>query len=513
MSSRIKRNINNLLIHIALQHHHKSLSQAPSSYFSTSKAPLQNTDTREINNIDTSSSLPFFYYELIHQSKKLNSLARVGRIHTPNGIIDTPSYVPVATNAALKGVDFRTLDDYCYDNVMIQANKNMCNNYDANDYSYISKQLVFCNTYHLLLHPGREIIRDAGGLHKFTARLKNRNTSRLESLSGGGGGGPFITDSGGFQVFSLMYGSIESERRQEEQYDDQSDNYMYHQGQDQQLKRKHNHKPHWNLNVMGPKAVNVTEEGVTFQSYRDESTILLTPENTIHAQKDFGADIIIPLDELPPHHISRQTLVESVRRSHRWEKRSLDVHLQNLKKQAMYGVIHGGLDSKMRVESLDYITSLPFDGFAIGGSLGKNRQDLKKLLSWFMPLFEIRDEKQRLKPRHLLGIADEESIRNAVALGIDTIDSCFPTKLGRHGTLLTSDGYLRIKRGQHARSFGMPIEEGCLCRTCQRYDRAYMNHLFKSNDPLAMTLGTQHNLFYMQKLMAGIRQDILNDKI
>lgn len=537
MSPSMKRKINNLLIqhssydNIALQHHHKSFSQLSSSYFSTSLSPLQNTVTREINNnFHTSSSSldkPFFYYELIHQSKKPNSLARVGRIHTPNGIIDTPSYVPVATNAALKGVDFRTLDDYCYDNVMIQINENMmnmCNNdanynaknddngNDENDYSNISKQLVFCNTYHLLLHPGREVIRDAGGLHKFTARLKNRNNDRLERLSGGG---PFITDSGGFQVFSLMYGSIESERRQQEQYDDQSNNYMHHQEQEQeqQLKRKHNHKPHWNLNVIGPKAVTVTEEGVTFQSYRDESTILLTPENTIHAQKDFGADIIIPLDELPPHHISRQTLVESVRRSHRWEKRSLDVHLQNLKKQAMYGVIHGGLDTKMRVESLDYISSLPFDGFAIGGSLGKNRQDLKKLLSWFMPLFENKDEKQRLKPRHLLGIADEESIRNAVALGIDTMDSCYPTRLGRHGTLLTSDGYLRIKRGQHARSFGMPIEEGCLCRTCQRYDRAYVNHLFKCNDPLAMTLGTQHNLFYMQKLMAGIRQDILNDKL
>jgi len=445
----------------------------------------------------SSSSSSFFHYELIHQSNKESSMARVGRIHTPNGIIETPSYVPVATNAALKGVDFYTLDNHGYDNIVHQQHDHTTNttHYKSSNY----KQLVFCNTYHLLLYPGREIIRDAGGLHKFTSRAKNRNGL-------GSGGGPFITDSGGFQVFSLMYGSIESERQQKYQHNDQ-----------QELKRSHVHKPHWNVNVMGPDAVSVTEEGVTFKSYRDESTILLTPESTIHAQKDFGADIIIPLDELPPHHISRQTLVDSVRRSHRWEARSLKTHLENVNNQAMYGVIHGGLDVNMRVESLDYISSLQFDGFAIGGSLGTNRDDLKKLLQWFMPLFD-KDDKQsnyrRFKPRHLLGIADEESIRNAVALGIDTMDSCYPTRLGRHGTLLTTnEGLLRIKRGKHSRSYGIPIEEGCLCKTCQKYDRAYLNHLFKVDDPLAMTLGTQHNLFYMQKLMKTIRDDILNDKI
>ena len=140
------------------------------------------------------------------------------------------------------------------------------------------------------------------------------------------------------------------------------------------------------------------------------------------------------------------------------------------------------------------------------------------LLSWFMPLFEKekdegfhgRDNEQysrRLKPRHLLGIADEESIRNAVALGIDTMDSCYPTRLGRHGTLLTSKGVIRIKRGAHAKSFGIPIEDGCMCKTCQGYDRAYLNHLFKTNELLAMMLGTQHNLYYMQKLMSDIRNE------
>ncbi len=243
-------------------------------------------------------------------------MARVGKIHTPNGIIDTPSYVPVATNAVLKGVDFSTLDDF---------------NFEHNDNSNSnSKQLVFCNTYHLLLHPGREVIRRAGGLHKFTSRGKNRN---------GTGGGPFITDSGGFQVFSLMYGSVHSERQQQQQQQQQQKQQQQQQipTNKPELKKTLVHKPHWNLSVMGPNAVKVSEEGVQFSSYRDGSEILLTPESTIHAQKDFGADIIIPLDELPPHHISRETLVESVRRSHRWEARSLLTHLENVNNQAMYG--------------------------------------------------------------------------------------------------------------------------------------------------------------------------------
>lgn len=463
-------------------------SRSTRALWSLSKFTNLGGDTTSATNNPDPVEEQFFHYELIHQSKKAGSMARVGRLHTPNGTVDTPSYVPVATNAALKGVDFSTLDDHSYET---------SRNHNISGTSHNSKQLVFCNTYHLLLHPGREVIREAGGLQKFTSRAKNRK---------GLGGGPFITDSGGFQVFSLMYGSIEAERQNKTSASGDK------QSNQQQLKKRLIHKPHWNLNVMGPKSVKVSEEGVTFQSYRDGSTILLTPENTIHAQKDFGADIIIPLDELPPHHISRETLVDSVRRSHRWEARSLQTHLENINNQAMYGVIHGGLDVNLRTESLDYISSLPFDGFAIGGSLGKNRKDLKDLLSWFMPLFE-NDERRRLKPRHLLGIADEESIRNAVPLGIDTMDSCYPTRLGRHGTLLTSDGPIRIKRGAHATSYGVPIEEGCMCKTCQNYDRAYLNHLFKANEPLAMMLGTQHNLFYMQKLMANIREDIMNDKI
>jgi queuine tRNA-ribosyltransferase len=393
----------------------------------------------------------FFRYELLHQSTK--SQARVGRIHTPHGIIDTPGFVAVATNAALKAVDFRDADDS-------------------------GQQLTFANTYHLILQPGSEIIRDAGGIHKYTGRLDR----------------PFITDSGGFQVFSLAYGSVQEE--------------LASKGE---LKRRSISEKKSQIRDMGSDPVKVTEQGVQFRSYRDGSKFLLTPESTVQAQKDIGADIIIPLDELPPYHIDRDLLVESVDRSHRWEARSLQEHLKDVKGQAMYCVVHGGIDKELRTKSVEYLTSLPFDGYAIGGSLGNGRQELKDLLEWMMPMFD--EGERRFKPRHLLGIADEESIRNAVTRGLDTLDSCYPTRIGRHGTLLTREGPLKIRSGKYSRQFGVKIDDACTCRTCLRYDRAYLWHLHKANEPLFEQLATLHNIQYMNDMMAQIRQDIMDDKL
>lgn len=397
-------------------------------------------------------SRDFFRFEILHESSK--SQARVGRIHTPHGTIDTPGFVAVATNGALKGVDFRAADD-------------------------AGQQLIFANTYHLMIHPGAELIADAGGIHKFTNR-QNR---------------PFITDSGGFQVFSLAYGSVHEE--------------LSSKGE---LKRKNPSKNDKHNNpAMSEDAVKVSESGVTFRSYRDGSKFLLTPETTVQAQKMIGADIIIPLDELPPYHIDRDVLVESVNRSHRWEARSLQEHLKNVNQQAMFCVVHGGIDRELRTQSVDYLTSLPFDGYAIGGSLGNGRQELKELLSWMMPMFDEGDKKA--KPRHLLGIADEESIRNAVARGIDTLDSCYPTRLARHGSILTRDGGIKIKSGKYSRQFGVKLDEECNCTTCQQYDRAYMWHLFKASEPNGIFLAAIHNIQYMNDLMARIREDIMADRI
>jgi len=390
-------------------------------------------------------SRPFFKFEIIHESTK--SGARVGRIHTPHGVVDTPAFVAVATNGALKGVDFRDADD-------------------------AGQQLIFCNTYHLLLQPGPDIIRDAGGLHSFT----NRN------------GGPFITDSGGFQVFSLAYGSVHDELKSKGE-----------------LKRASAKKGD------RPNPVTVTEKGVTFRSYRDGAKILLTPESTVEAQKKIQSDIILPLDELPPYHIDRDLLVKSVERSHRWEARSLTEHLKNVNDQAMYGIVHGGLDKELRKSSVDFVTSLPFDGYAIGGSLGNGRDELKGLLDWLMPMFY--DEKDRTKPRHLLGIADEESVRYAAGLGVDSMDSSYPTKLGRHGSLLSKNGIVHIRRSKHAKQYGVKIDEECTCKTCAQYDRAYLCHLFKASEPLAIQLGALHNIHYMNQLMSEIRNDIMENKI
>ena len=395
----------------------------------------------------------FFRYELIHQSTKPGSQARVGRIHTPHGIIDTPGFVAVATNGALKGLTFEDADKS-------------------------NQQLIFCNSYHLLLQPGPQLIEEAGGLHKFTRRDENR---------------PFITDSGGFQVFSLAYGSVHEE--------------ITSGGQLKKATISKNRKP------MGNESpVKVSEEGVIFRSYRDGKKISLTPESTVQAQKAYGADIIIPLDELPPYHIDRERLAESVSLSHRWEARSLKEHLKDIRQQAMYCVVHGGLDRDLRQQSVDYLTSLPFDGYAVGGSLGSNHEELMELLDWMMPMFDS-NESRRNKPRHLLGIADEKGILGAVQRGFDTMDSCYPTRIARHGTLLSSEGKIHIKSSKHSKSFGMPIDPKCSCPTCTKYDRAYLWHLFKAKEPLFIQLAVQHNIHYMNDFMAQIRQDIMDNKI
>jgi queuine tRNA-ribosyltransferase len=209
--------------------------------------------------------------------------------------------------------------------------------------------------------------------------------------------------------------------------------------------------------------------------------------------------------------VDRDHLSDSVERTHRWEARSLKEHLLDVRNQSMYCVVHGGLDRELRKKSVDYLTSLPFDGYAIGGSLGNGREELKELLSWLMPMFE--EDNRRSKPRHLLGIADEESIRNAVERGLDTLDSCYPTRLGRHGTLLSRQGTIRLKSGKYARAFGQKIDDECTCSTCQQHDRAYLWHLFKANEPVAITLASVHNIHYMNDLMRDLRQKILNDEI
>lgn len=376
--------------------------------------------------------LPYFRFEILHRSKK--SRARVGRIHTPHGIIDTPNFVAVGTNGTLKALD----------NSMVDS---------------IGLQLMFCNTYHLLLQPGAEVVRRAGGLHKFINRKF-----------------PIITDSGGFQVFSLAYGSVADE-----------------------LKSRGARKTDGTV-------MKISEDGVLFRSYRDGSKVLLTPETSIQAQKAFGADIIIPFDELPPYHIGRDLLKLSLERTHRWEKRSLEEHLKNPQQQAMYAVIHGGVDPEFRKESCDYLTNLPFDGFAIGGSVGKTKPEMFEMLSSALP--RLPEE----KPNHLLGIGDLESLKLCMPLGIDTFDSSYPTRAARHGHLLTKEGGIKVEKAAYASDFG-PIEHDCKCWTCQNFSVAYLHHLFKARELTAYNLATVHNLYFMVELMRNVRAQIFEDQI
>ena len=373
-----------------------------------------------------------FTFKLTHTSKK--SHARVGRIYTPHGIIDTPNFVGVGTNATLKAIDTATAHD-------------------------IGLQLMFCNTYHLMLQPGTALIKKAGGLHKFMNRTM-----------------PVITDSGGFQVFSLAYGTVKDE-----------------------LKSRGQKKG--NCSVL-----KISEDGVLFRSYRNGDKILLTPETSVAAQKDLGADIIIPFDELPPYHVDQKSLVESLHRTHRWEKRSLDVHLQNKNNQAMYAVIHGGINKNLRKESCDFLTNLPFDGFSIGGSLGKNHEEMVDMLTYLMP--QLPDN----KPNHLLGIGDLVSLESCIKLGIDTFDSSHPTRCARHGLLFTKQGMVRILQSNNKDNFE-PIDKTCSCMVCQKYSRAYLRHLFKAKELTAYTLATIHNLHFMVKLMEEYREKILNDQM
>jgi len=373
-----------------------------------------------------------FKFELIHQSKK--SAARVGKIHTPHGIIDTPNFVAVGTNATLKAVDNHLMND-------------------------IDLQLMFCNTYHLMVQPGTQTVANAGGLHKFINRNK-----------------PIITDSGGFQVFSLAYGTVHDELKSKG-------------------KKKHD-----------GSVLKITEDGVLFRSYRNGNKLLLTPETSVEAQKQLGADIIIPFDELVPYHIDKKALVKSVHRTHRWEKRSLDAHLQNRNNQAMYGVIPGTIDQPLRKMSCDYLTSLDFDGFAVGGSLGKNREEMFELLKFTMPLLP------KEKPNHLLGIGDLESLQTCITFGIDTFDSSHPTRCARHGLLFTSHGKRKILAGSNKENF-RPIDENCSCFVCKKYTLAYLHHLYKAKEMIGYTLATIHNLQFMVDLMAQYRQKILDDEL
>jgi len=353
-----------------------------------------------------------------------SSRARVGTITTSHGDILTPAFVPVGTHGALKGV--------------LATNS----------------PLIFCNTYHLIVHPGTAVIAEMGGIHRWMHRSQ-----------------PIITDSGGFQLFSLS------------------------QQPGDELKKNRSHNEH--------SVVKVTEEGAWFRSYRDGNLIFLSPEGSVEAQKQIGADIILPLDELLSHYVSPQRLQESFDRTHRWQQRSLEAHQKKPSGQAMYGIIHGGTNLDLRKRSAEFLGELPFDGFAIGGSLGRCKEDVVSI---------VEHTKHFLPPEapiHLLGIGDLDTIQACIPLGVDTFDSCYPTRAARHGQLLTHEGTIKIGNTRY-RVDPRPLCPQCACESCvQHYSRSYLHHLFKTKEVNYTTLSTQHNLQFMIKWMGEQRTFLL----
>lgn len=410
---------------------------------------LNGTQRKRCAWYDACVSNTVFGFEITATDKQ----ARTGVLRTAHGEVQTPAFVAVGTQGTIKALT-------------------------PEQAQTAGTQLIFGNTYHLYLRPGAELVAQHGGLHRFM------NWNR-----------PILTDSGGFQVFSLG-ASVE-----------------HGVGKIANIFPGEEPAPQRRL-AKRESFVKVTEDGVHFRSHHDGSKHYFTPEHSIGVQKQLGADMVLAFDECTsPLHDERYT-ERSMHRTHRWAVRSLDafndlpqVHDYE---QALYGIVQGGAYQALREESAKVIGEMPFHGMAIGGNLGMTRQDMYDILDWTMPY--LPDP----KPRHLLGIGDVPSIFEAVMRGVDTFDCVLPTRNARNGALLVrkdDDGRvpknhrLNIQNARHATSM-KPISEDCSCYTCKTYTRAYLRHLFKANESLAASLATIHNLQFMNDLMADIRTAI-----
>ena len=377
--------------------------------------------------------------------KKGPSLARVGKIVTPHGVINTPAFIAVGTKAAVRGLTVEMLLD-------------------------AGVEAVLANTYHLYMQPGEALVKKMGGLHK----MMNWN-------------GPTMTDSGGFQAFSLgvAYGEgiskfIASSAPSREDIEDAYD-----------LERV-------------DKKAKITEDGVEFKSTIDGSTHFLSPERSMEIQHVIGADIMVAFDECTSPHATYEYLKEAMDRTHRWAKRSLDAHRSSVFAdiQGLLGVVQGGRHKDLREESAKAIGAMDFDGFAIGGSFVK--EDMEEAVRW---VNEILPEN---KHRHLLGVGEPEDLFLGVENGCDTFDCVSPTRLGRHGTVYTKRGKIHIGNAEFQSDL-KPIDESCECYACKNYTRAYIAHLHKSREMLGPMLCSIHNIYLIVNLVKNMRQAIIEN--
>ena len=370
-------------------------------------------------------------------------LGRTGTIHTPHGDIQTPAFVTVGTKATVKALTPEQVKD-------------------------AGAQVVLANTYHLYLEPGDERIKNLGGLHKVM------NWS-----------GPTMTDSGGFQVFSLGAGlnkKIGKIAKHEELLLPES----HGRDEDEELK---------------PSRAVIDPDGVTFRSYSDGSAHYFTPEKSIEIQHNLGADIIFAFDECTSPQEPLHYQKEALERTHRWAKRSLEYHASkpNAETQALFGIVQGGRDENLRKESAEVIGGMDFDGFGIGGSFEK--EDMGKAVEWCNGILP------KEKPRHLLGIGEPEDLFMAVQNGCDLFDCVAPTRIGRNGNVYTSEGKICLMNAEF-RDDTRPIDAECGCYTCKNYSRGYVAHLFRAKEMLAGTLASIHNLHFIIHMVDTMRSTI-----
>lgn len=374
--------------------------------------------------------------------------ARAGVISTPNGTIQTPAFVPVGTKAGVKGVLPSQLKD-------------------------LGTQVVLANTYHLYLQPGEQVVKGAGGLGKFM-----------------GWDGPTMTDSGGFQVFSLgsAFGrTITKIAKGEENARDQGVAVF-----DEEVQSQH-----------GQLAV-IDEEGVTFTSHHDGSLHRFTPERSIEIQHALGADMFFAFDECTSPTESYEYQREAMRRTHAWADRSLKAHRQNIdanRKQGIFGIVQGGRYEDLREESAKEIASMDFDGFGIGGSFSK--EDMMGALQ--AAVKHLPSE----KPRHFLGIGEPGDLLLGIAEGMDTFDCVAATRLGRHGTIYTRRGPVHLKNEKHKNDFS-PLDPETIIPGTEPFTRAYVSHLIRSNEILGQSIASIHNLGFILKLVDDARAALLN---
>jgi len=352
----------------------------------------------------------FMKFELLAEDKSESYSARRGRLSFPRGVVDTPAFMPVGTYGTVKGMLPRDLEE-------------------------IGAQIILGNTFHLMLRPGTEIISKQGDLHDFI-----------------GWKGPILTDSGGFQVFSL--GDM----------------------------RK------------------ISEAGVAFKSPIDGSKVFLDPEKAMEVQRLLGSDIVMIFDECTPYPAEHDVARQSMELSMRWARRSKDAHGDN--PAALFGIVQGGMYEDLREESLRGLMDIGFDGYAIGGlSVGEPKDEMKKVLQGLLPIMP------KDKPRYLMGVGTPEDLVEAVCRGVDMFDCVMPTRNARNGHLFTSEGVVRIRNSVH-KTDNSPLDPECDCYTCQNFSRAYLHHLDKCKEMLGAQLNTLHNLRYYQNLMQGLRDAI-----